>query len=275
MAALYSEPQIVGALNFDETKRVVADQLIARLLADEPACRQVTLDLMVSVASIDSFPDLVSLEDAPIRLAVARAAVAELRKWTQVYSGELAERESQEASWQATRDKATKLREFADDLENLKGAFLALIGERDPRKRGHEFERFLDALFALHDMTPRLAYQLDTEEIDGALSFDTDDYIVEARWRKHPTSRADADIFATKVRRKGKNALGIFVSVEGFTQDALTTYTEETPFLAVDGAHLMAVLEGRVRLDDLFRRMKRHANETGSCYFPIQQMLII
>ena len=43
----------------------------------------------------------------------------------------------------------------------------------------------------------------------GSFTFDTDDYIVEARWRADPTDRGDGDIFAKKVERKGKNAVGL------------------------------------------------------------------
>jgi hypothetical protein len=50
-------------------------------------------------------------------------------------------------------------------------------------------------------------------------------------------------------------------------------YGRSTPFFAMDGADLLCVLEQRVRLDDLLRRKKRHANETGSCFFPAQEML--
>jgi len=115
-------------------------------------------------------------------------------------------------------------------------------------------------------MEPRLSYSLEREQIDGSLSYDTDDYIVEARWRKEPVDRGDADIFAAKVRRKGKNAVGLFVSVNGFTKAALDQYQEATPFIVMDGTDLYLALDQRVRLDDLIKSKKRHANETGDCY---------
>ncbi len=31
---------------------------------------------------------------------------------------------------------------------------------------------------------------------------------------------------------------------------------------------LICVLDGRITLDELLRRKKRYANETGNCYFP-------
>ena len=76
-----------------------------------------------------------------------------------------------------------------------------------------------------------------------------------------------------KVRFRGKNALGLFVSVNGYTVGDLDLYAHSTPFLAMDGSDLMCVLEQRLRLDDLLRRKKRFANETGHCLFPAQRML--
>ncbi|HEV8681489.1 MAG TPA: restriction endonuclease [Actinomycetota bacterium] len=144
--------------------------------------------------------------------------------------------------------------------------------EESPQDRGRTFQRFLNTLFELFDLEPRLAYSLESEQIDGSVAFDTDDYIVEARWTKDPVGREDADVFASKVRRKGKNALGLFVSVSGFTRGALDAYSQATPFMAMDGVDLMAVLGQQIRLDDLLRRKKRHANETGECFLPVSRV---
>jgi len=272
-AALRDHPELLAPLNFDESKREVADALVDRLLANESRYRDVTLDLMLAVAGMERFPDIEEHEDAEIRLPKAKAAVAEVRLWTQKHAEDRAEREEQEVLWRTKRENAASLRRFGDSVTALRDEFMQLHGMADAKDRGQKFEAFLGELFALFDMEPRLAYVLDTEQIDGSLSFDTDDYIVEARWRSDPTSRGDADIFAAKVRRKGKNALGLFVSVGGFSQDALKEYANATPFMALDGAHLMAVLDQRIRLDHLLKRMKRHANETGACYLPVSRLI--
>lgn len=81
-------------------------------------------------------------------------------------------------------------------------------------------------------------------------------------------SRETADAFAAMVRRKGKNALGLLIAVNGFSGPALRAYAEETPFLTMDGADVFLVLDGRIRLDNLLKAKKRHANETGSCHLP-------
>src|SRR5262245_61872764 len=63
------------------------------------------------------------------------------------------------------------------------------------RARGLEFEDFLNSVLALFDLEPRFAYSLENEQIDGAFSFDTDDYILEAKWIHAPVSREQADAF--------------------------------------------------------------------------------
>ncbi|WP_141812403.1 hypothetical protein [Nocardia bhagyanarayanae] len=75
-----------------------------------------------------------------------------------------------------------------------------------------------------------------------------------------------------KVHRKAKSSFGLIISVMGFTKDAVDEYHSRTPFITMDGADLMCVLEGRIRLDELLIRKKRHANDTGQCYFPVSAM---
>jgi len=271
-AELREHPELLVGLNFTDLKRNVADQLVDRMLHGEDRYRDVTLELMLEIGSMQRFPDLEKHEDAPRLLSQAEAAVAEVRRWTDRYRNHIAERDVIAAEAHAKTAQQDALRKFGQDLEDLKLRFLQLSESRNLAGRGRDFEEFLNDLFRLFDMEPRLNYSLEREEIDGSLSFDTDDYILEARWRKEPSSRGHMDVFATKVRRKGKNALGLFVSVNGFTSDALGSYREATPFMTMDGVDLFAVLDQRVRLDDLLRAKKRHANETGECYYPARLM---
>lgn len=272
-AALREHPELLVGLNFGDLKRNVADQLVDRMLQREDRYREVTLQLMIEIASIQRFPDLEKHEDARERVGEAEKAVAEVRRWTEPYRQVIAERDRVQAEARAQRAQQDALRKFSQDLDDLKSRFVQLDKSGDVAARGNAFQNFLAELFSLFDMEPRLDYSLEREEIDGSLSFDTDDYILEARWRRQPTSREYVDVFATKVRRKGKNALGLFVSVNGFTKDALDSYREATPFTTMDGVDLFAVLDQRVRLDDLLRRKKRHANETGECFYPAARLL--
>ncbi|MFF5126531.1 restriction endonuclease [Streptomyces syringium] len=261
-------PQLLSGLDFDGYKRAVADEFVDRLMADENTYRDLTLELMLEVALLEDFPSLKRQPDAEKLLAQARAAVASLKRWTQKHQGLVEEREALAEELAARRTAIQMQRGFAGKLTALEKQFLELGQMTDRQKAGLLLEPFLGELFALFDLDPRLSYKLESEQIDGALSFDTDDYIVEAKWRKGPVEVEDFDKFDAKVRRKGKNALGLFVSVNGFTAGALREYDKRTSFITVDGGDLMCVLEGRIALDELLRRKKRHANETGNCCFP-------
>ena len=271
-AALRDHPELLAGLVFNDLKRHVSDALIDRLVEREDYCRDTTIGLMVEIASMERFSDLETTEDASVRVPQAQAAVTEMKRWTERYVGALEERDRVEQETKTARSRQEEHRRFSDELRALYQRFLDLHASLEPQERGHEFQIFLSDLFELFDMEPRFEYSLEHEQIDGSFTYDTDDYIVEARWRKDPASRGDFDIFAAKVRRKGKNALGLFVSVNGFSSDALESYREQTPFVTMDGTDLMSVLQAFVRLDDLFRAKKRHANESGDCYFPVQRL---
>lgn len=267
-------PELVVGIDFDDYKRVVADEFVDRLMADEQAHRQLTLDLMFEVAGMENFPSLKRQADGAHLVAQAREAVADLRRWTEQFQGLLQERQAVAQEAEDYRQRLAQRRSFIAKLEVLKEGFLELSTMTDRQAAGRQFEVFLNMLFRLFDLEPRLSYNLQAEEIDGALSFDTDDYILEAKWWKGAVEAEDVDKFDAKVRRKGKNALGLFISVNGFSAGALELYKRGTSFVTMDGGDLFCVLDGRITLTELLRRKKRHANETGSCYFAAQQALM-
>jgi hypothetical protein len=271
--ALQDVPEILVRLDFNAPKRETAGLLVELLMANEVRYQEVTIALMLNVAQMDTFPDLAKHEDADRLIAEAQAAVAEVKRWTERHQ-EIRGAHVNHARNIATDAEAAKSnRNFSEALGALKVQFLGLHAMSDAHARGRALERFLNDLFRLFDLDPRPAYSLEREQVDGAFSFDTDDYVLEAKWWKTPMSRESLGVFAAKVRRKGKNALGLYVAINGFTKDALDEYADSTPFSTMDGMDLMAVLDERVRLDDLLLRKKQHMNKTGSCYFPVSLML--
>lgn len=273
--SLRDHPQLLAGLNFNEPKRIVADALVRQMVADESRYQEAALQLMLELAAMTQFPDIERLAepDRSERLGETRAAIRRLAELTKQFAEMQEERERLRSEREADLAQAKALRQFEDDIAGLRDQFIAMQGATDPRQRGLGFESLLAELFKLFDMEPRLAYRTDTEQIDGSLSFDTDDYILEAKWLAGPVDRATADTFATKVGFKGKNALGLLVAVNGFSKPALDRYAEKTPFITLDGDDVFLVLDGRVRLDELLKAKRRHANETGSCYLSARAML--
>jgi hypothetical protein len=276
--ALHRHPALLAGLDFNgATKRETADTLINRLVEKEATYYTATLELMLDVAAMTRFPDVERIKeptDRKLRLDQAHDTVGRLRTLTAPY------REAAQATAKSVATRACEaanqavLKQFSDELRVLHGRYMTLhASSGDPHGRGKMFEVLLTDLFLLFDMEPRLSYSLAHEQIDGSLSFDTDDYIVEARWRKDRAEPGDLEIFKGKVERKGRNALGIFVSVEGFTAGALDEYATRSPFVVFTGDDIYMVLDGRIKLDDLLRAKKRHVNETGDCHLPARTLL--
>lgn len=274
--SLRDHPELLSNLNFADTKRAVADDLVDRLVQHEDRYQEVTLQFMLEIASMSRFPNLEQLKDdadRDMRLKEAQSAIAHLRSVTEKYASDVEEATVRDAARKAEAAQTAALRRFSDDLEALRVRFLDLQTESDTHARGYALESLLADLFLLYDLEPRLAYKIHLEQIDGSFSFETDDYILEARWRAEQANRADGDVFAAKVQSKAKNAVGLFVSINGFKPTFIERFKESTPFTTMDGSDLYLVFENRVRLDDLLRAKKRHANETGSCHLPAAQFI--
>ncbi|AQW51917.1 restriction endonuclease [Streptomyces violaceusniger] len=270
--ALREYPELLTGLDLEiAQKRETATTLVSRLAASERRYQDVTISLMVEISSMKNFRELEQLEDQQW-LERARQAVAELQDLTKQYRQSFEEHTRFERELAEAVEEAERGRAIGGALASLKEKFLILGSDPDPQARGRTFETFLNELFALWDFYPRAAYSLEREQIDGAFTFDTDDYILEAKWLKSVVSREQLDVFAKKVERKGRNALGLYVSVNGFSGDGLAEYASSSPFITMDGSDIYTVLDGRISLDDLFMRKRRHVNETGSCFFPAAGM---
>ncbi|MEV5338915.1 restriction endonuclease [Streptomyces sp. NPDC052676] len=271
--SLREYPELLLGLDLENApKRDTVNSLVSRLADDERRYQDVTISLMIEIATMKNFRELEQLEDKQW-LQRAREAVHDLNELTEQNRRLAAEHSRFEEELMAAVEEAERGHAISKALDTLKQSFLVLNSDPDPQARGRKFESFLNELFALFDMYPRAAYSLDREQIDGAFTFDTDDYILEAKWLKGPVSREQLDAFAKKVERKGKNALGLYVSVNGFTSDALEEYESASPFITMDGSDIFMVIDARVSLDHLFSRKKRHVNETGSCFFPATRIL--
>jgi len=169
--------------------------------------------------------------------------------------------------------RAAQSSTFETKLTELRFRFATLTSMPDTQARGYALESLLRDIFELFDLDPKASFKLVGEQIDGAFTFDTTDYLLEARWRKAAAIAADLDTFAAKVQRKLKITLGLFISTGGYSPDGISAHSQgQKVLILIDGAHLTAVLEGRLRLGELLLRARRHASQTGQIYLPFSEL---
>ncbi|WP_132978630.1 hypothetical protein [Thiobaca trueperi] len=98
--------------------------------------------------------------------------------------------------------------------------------------------------------------------------------MLEAKWQQSLVAANDLDGMAGKLSRKLENTLGLFLSINGFSEDAVTAHSSGRRLLILmDGSDLMAVLEGRIDLVQLLLRKRRKAAETGNIYLRIHEII--
>lgn len=253
-------------------KHETADTIVDLLEHDESRYSDLTLEIMGQLAAMDRFPDFDRLgnEDRIERQRTAEQAVTDLKSALEKESSAKAGAEAARQEIKKYREDSRRAASFNAELDRLKESYLLLTQQQDhPQERGLALEKLLNALFALFDLEPRLAYSSDVDQVDDSFRLDTDDYLIEAKWTKSPLGRDQADIFTQKIARRGKLAVGLLVSINGFSEPLKTAYSTSSPFITMDGTDLFLVLEGRFKLDEALLTKKRHVNDTGSCHKPL------
>lgn len=173
---------------------------------------------------------------------------------------------------QPHNDAAVRAR--AGRIDALKVRFLALHAEVDRQAAGQAFNGLLTDLFATFSLEPSQPFRVVGEEIDGALYFHNETYLIEAKWTAAKTSAQALYAFNEKIRRKSDFTRGIFVSINGYTNEALDAYRTGAASRAVllDGAHLMRVLDGAIGLPELLARVTRELAQRGVVYLPVSEL---
>lgn len=268
------DPLFVNRLNWEDHKRNIVGSLVDFLARDEQRYQDTLIRLMLDVAAIDDFTHLEHLDAGHAKAQTAKAAIKALRVYTKAHQNALDEQEAIARQRQLNHEKRLQTKAVADALESLKCEYCKLIGSMAHQQRGYALEKILRELFELFDLDPRASFKITGEQIDGAFTFEKTDFLLEAKWQQELVDIGQLDAFAGKITRKLANTLGLFLSINGYSPDAVSLHTAKQPvMILMDGGDLMAVLEGRIELGALLLRKRRHAAQTGELYLPIQRVL--
>jgi len=265
--------RLVASLDWNTYKRQIVSDLIDELCLD--ANLSALTRLCHDVTEMRSFPHLEQVEGGKQKAAKAREAVEQLRQLVETHTE--AKREAEELL-ERQRQFQERIRQSAavrEKLDELKQRFTSIAIGSNPQQRGFELERLMLDLFELFDLDPKASFRNVGEQIDGAFTLEGTDYLFEAKWQEEPVRVQELDAFSSKVERKLENTLGLFLSMNSFSPDAVETHSRGTPnAVLMDGADLLAVLEQRIDFVSLLVRKKRHAAQTGKIFLPIHEILL-
>ena len=269
-----SNSHLLAKLNWDDYKRNIVGTLLDVLAKKEHVYQKDILELMTSVCDITDFSYLRELEDGNNKSRVAENAVRALRQQLRGHRDIQEEQAKAEARRRQNSRRLESVTELQSRLKKFREIFYDLLRSDDPQKRGFMLERTMKGVFEIFDLDPKASFRIKGEQIDGAFSFEGTDYLLEAKWQAQPVNASDLDGLAGRVSRKLDNTLGLFLSINGYSEDGISAHSSGRRILILmDGSDLTAVLENRIDLVRLLRRKRRHASETGNIYLTIREIL--
>jgi hypothetical protein len=166
--------------------------------------------------------------------------------------------------------------ELSKELPVLKQEFLALTADSDRNRAGLRLEGVLNRLFSLYQLKPRQPFRVTGEQIDGSFELDTSIYLLESKWEKAPLSVGPLYIFQSKVEKKSKITRGVFIAINGISDEARTAFVigSAPSIFLVTGYDLLMMLDGVMSLPDFLRQRIRLLAEQGLVCAPFSALSI-
>jgi hypothetical protein len=268
-----SDKEIIVSADWSTYKRQIISDIIDHLCSDQEKYLGDIRRLFHEVSKMENFRHLEQLEDGAKKAQRAKEAVTQLKRIVETHDEATQEAEDLEERRKKAAEKLRNSQAVRKKLEEIKNLYLTLVSSCKPQQRGFEIEKLLYDLFELFDLDPRASFRNVGEQIDGAFSLEGNDYLFEAKWQKDPAAIQDLDAFSSKVNRKLDNTLGLFLSINGFSQEGVIAHSTGRPVIfLMTGADLMAVLEERIDFVTLLLRKRRHASQTGNILLQVHEM---
>lgn len=273
LTSTLANSSLLGGLNWDDYKRNIVGTLINFMAKRENQYQSDLLRLMSEVSRVGDFSHLERLEGGKEKAAAARASIRALRKLTEAHDALFEEQKKVEERRRKAHEQLLRKTAVRERIEKLNQEYMELLITSDPQQRGYQLEKILRNLFDLFDLDPRASFKIVGEQIDGAFTFDGTDYLFEGKWQQEAVSATDLDSLSGKLSRKLDNTLGLFLSINGFSEDGVRAHSSgRRLIILMDGSDLMAVLEGRIDLIQLLLRKRREASQTGNIYLRIHEI---
>lgn len=268
-----NDKKVINSVNWENYKRQIVSDIIDILCHDQEKYLGDLRRLLNEVCQMNNFNHLEKLDDGKKKAQKAEEAVKNLRNLVDNHDKKIKDEEEFTKRKQENLEKLNTNKAVLKKLGNIKDVYTKLISSTKPQERGYELEKIMYEIFALFDLDPRASFKNIGEQIDGAFSLEGIDYLFEAKWQTRFMDISDLDAFSGKIQRKLDNTLGLFLSINGFSEDAVKIHSSgRSTMLLMDGADLMAVLEGRIDFVTLLIRKRRYAAQTGNIYLKINKV---
>jgi Holliday junction resolvase-like predicted endonuclease len=112
-------------------------------------------------------------------------------------------------------------------------------------------------------------------EIDVTFTVEGIRFVLEAKWEQDRTDTGKISKLQTRVRQRLTNTVGVFMSMAGYTPDAVRDVNigGRLEVLLIDRSHLEAMISGVVPPTELFGLLVDKASYEGGPYYSLEELL--
>lgn len=186
------------------------------------------------------------------------------------------ERRKQEESRENHKTAIDEQKSHRKRLEDLNSFFTSLITttEYTPQQRGFKLENLFCDLLQLSELEYSRPYKTpDGEQIDGHFKYEKFDYLIESKWEDGLIKQKDLSIFDGKIKGKLQSTRGLFLSANGFDENAINKFSGDSPrIILMTGEDLAMVLNSRVLFHDAMKAKVEAIVRYGNINFPIRNI---
>jgi len=115
------------------------------------------------------------------------------------------------------------------------------------------------------------------EQIDGAFKLDGWYYLVECKWTENLTDIRQLDSLYGKVNRSGRQTLGLFLSINGWSKNVcpLLKQNNDKSIILMDGFDLRSILveHNNLHLKELILKKLEYLNCEGEPFYSANLLL--
>jgi hypothetical protein len=253
----------------EESKRELLDRTFASLQRSEKG-KAVIGEMAIFLAEQTTFPDLRNWEDSATKIQDASKAVAELKSLIARQAEDVRSEREREAAKVKAREERQAVQRERTSLGQLMQRLDGLAPQMGTSQGGYAFQDWFYDFVAFAELDHRRPYNSAGRQIDGSITIDGTTYLVELKFTGDQAGGPDIDIFRGKVESKADNTMGLFVCMSGYSSVAIKDASgKKTTLLLFDASHIYLMLTGGMQFQDVIRRVRRHASQTGESYLAV------
>jgi len=164
------------------------------------------------------------------------------------------------------RAEEVKKLDYDSELSKIREQFLD-AEKLTPQKKGYELEKIFSQLMRISGTPVEDSFKIIGEQIDGAIKYDGNYYLVELKWTTNPSAHQEVSSLYVKVEGK-MGARGLFISMNGYSKEIVESLPKgkEIKVLFFDGTHIANVIFGNYTFQELMEHAISQASLKSNIY---------